>query len=291
MARKWSFKRNIREYEKWLSRPDNKIRYQEKLRQEIEQAIASEPAPPALRVLQLQLERIEYWEGIQGTVLVSKGSQEGWCHIYASVRYGGWKVRLLTGLFERGEDTASRLALNHACRCLAGSVALGQDVFAHWCGLRLINCIETGNDVFSEWDLTPFEPFMAKLYALWRGRNLDVRHPHICPLGVYQQVFDTWESEQAFAAALRAICDYHCVRTDQRGDNEFQWSPYDVFPAEILALQRVRQELGLPQVTIEHPLLNNPLAHPPKEIAPLHDELMERTIAWIRRVISWEDNT
>lgn len=290
MAQKWNLKRFLREYKEWLSRSDNKTRLYNEPQKEIEQAMASEPTPSGLRVFYGELGCIALWEAVHGTVLVLEDNQAGWSHVCSSVKSNGWKVRILVGLCERGEDAASRLDLNGTCRCLAAPIALRQNHFAHWCGSRLVRCIETGNDVFLKWDLTPFEPFMVKLYALWRGRNLDVRHPHICPLGVYQQVFDTWESEQAFAAALRAICDYHCERTDQRGDNEFQWSPYDVFPAEILALQRVRQELGLPQVTIEHPLLNNPLAHPPKEIAPRHDELMERTIGWLRRAISWEDD-
>lgn len=291
MARKWNLKRFLHEHKEWLSRSENKTRLYDEPRKTIEQAIASQPTPGDMRVFYGELECIALWEAVHGTVLVSEGNPTGWSHICASVKYDGWKVRILAWLCERGEDAASRLALNHTCRCLASSVALHQDAFAHWCGLRLINCIETGNDVFPKWDLTPFEPFMVKLYALWRGRNLDVRRPHICPLGVYQQVFDAWNSEQAFAAALRAICDYHCARTDQLGDNEFQWGVYNVFPAEVLALQRIRKELGLPQVTIDHPLLDNPLVRLPEEITPVDDELMKRAITWLRRVMSWADET
>jgi hypothetical protein len=289
MARKWNLKRFLRELKEWLSRPDNINRFRDQVRIDIERAIVLEPTSADLRVFQGRLDRVALWEAIYGTVLVLDGNQAGWSHIYTSVRYSGWKVRLLVGLCERNEDAASRLALNHACRCLAGSIALRHDAFAHWCGLRLINCIELGNDVFPKWDLTPFEPFMVKLYALWRGRELDVRRPHICPLGVYQQVFDTWESEASFTNALRAICNYHCDRTDQRGDNEFMWSPYDVFPAEILALRRIRRELGLSRVTIEHPLLDNPLAHPPDEIVAVPDELMHRALVWVHSKIPWEE--
>ncbi len=289
MARKWNLKRLLRDYKEWLSRSDLKTLHYEKPREAIEQAIGSEPTPPGLRVFYGELEDIALWEAVYGTVLVSEGNQAGWSHLCASAKYDGWKVRLLVWLCERGEDRASELDLNHACRCLAASIAMHQDAFAHWCGSRLIKCIDTGNDVFPEWHLTAFEPFMVKLYALWQGRDLDVRRPGICRLGVYQQVFDAWKSEQGFAAALRAICDYHCARSDQLGDNEFQWSVYDVFPAEVLALLRIRQELGLPQVRIDHPLLDNPLARPPEEITPVHDELMERAITWLRGVMAWRD--
>lgn len=289
MSRKWNLKRLFRGHKEWLSNPDSKKLFYDRSRKEVEEAVGKEPTPADLRVFARTLERFAVWEAVYGAVLVSEGNQVGWSHIGASVEYDGWRLRLQVGLCER--DQGAPVFVGDACRCLAAAIALRRDALAHWCGLRLVKSVETGDEVFLGWQHTPFEPFLVKLYALWRGQNLDVRRPGICRLGVYQQVFDAWDDEPAFAAAVRGICDYHCARTTgSRLDHEFQWGIYDVFPGEVLALQRIRRELGMPQVTVEHPLLDNPLAHPPEEIVPVEDELMERGIGWLRRVMGWGED-
>ena len=58
---------------------------------------------------------------------------------------------------------------------------------------------------------------------------------------------------------------------------------YNLFPLEILAIQRIRREQGLPTPEIDHPLMQTPLAHPPEVMPHVEDELLNQVIAKVRK--------
>jgi len=105
-------------------------------------------------------------------------------------------------------------------------------------------------------------------------------------LGVYVEVLDSWQDNQRLQASLLEACNYHCERiyspTDEEESPEFIWEPYIVFPAEILAIQRVRHDMGLTTPVIEHPLMQSPLADPPREPPDFEDELLAQVLERIR---------
>jgi hypothetical protein len=60
--------------------------------------------------------------------------------------------------------------------------------------------------------------------------------------------------------------------------NEFSGFPESVFPAEILAVYRVRQDLGLPTPKVRHPLLETPLGRVPSPLPRVPDDVLDRVI-------------
>ena len=106
-------------------------------------------------------------------------------------------------------------------------------------------------------------------------------------LGLYQRVLDAWTNEGELVKALFDICDYHCQNT-YKDAVPFCEVPYTVFPAEMLAIRRVRSELGLVTPTVEHPLLSTPLFHVPNPVPRRRkDERIEQVLARCHEVFPW----
>ncbi len=231
------------------------------------------------------LELLGLYEGVQGCLLVTRGDPAGWPHLRASALASAWFLALRAGLWYRGVRSGfSGFTVQQAAGlALALAIAVREDEAAHWLGGVLVEGMK-GPAPFADWRMNPFEPFITKLYARWRGEHLDVARPGVHPLGVYQAVFDRWDGD----AALQAVCDYHLERAVDhgRGAPEFIHAPICLFPAEVIALRRVRADLGLTTPSIKHPLLDgNPLAEVPAPLPPMtlpyHLRLREKATAYI----------
>src|SRR5262249_14322640 len=192
-------------------------------------------------------------DGAAGVVGVCEGQAEGWEVLQTSLAYSSWNVRLCVGLYQRGrlEPGFSFSHLNLAARCLAHSLATREDGFADWCGRMLLENFVSGSGLYDRW-MRPFEPFVVRLFARWK--NLPISHVEVSspPPGVYQELLDAWNSEQSFADAVVKSCEYHSEHSidGHVAHAEFVRVPHNVFPAEILAMKRVRDEAGLPWPTL-----------------------------------------
>jgi hypothetical protein len=282
MTRKWNVKKSWAEMKEWLARPPMIALHRHTAHQTIEQLLDRPSTLSNLRVLTGRLQSIAMWKGKEGAVAVLSSDPSGWQALRWSTRYQSWVIRIWSVLTERGEDAMSLLRINRASLCFADAIALGEDVFANWCGSRMVLSIQEGNHGFERWNDSPFPAFMAKLYGRWRGLDLNCEVPSVAPLGVYQDIFDYWESESELGLGMNKICDYHCQRTDDSDDGEFSWGHYNVFPSEILALERIRRELGLATPKIQHALLQTPLAHVPDQIPLQNDPFFEHVVSWIQ---------
>ncbi|MCC4595872.1 hypothetical protein NRY95_01140 [Xanthomonas campestris pv. phormiicola] len=81
----------------------------------------------------------------------------------------------------------------------------------------------------------------------------------------YQAVLDHWRSTDAavFQAAMQAAADWHITRSKdgtERNKYEFEDDLYRVYPAELLAIQALRQREGLPHIDTGHLLIDTPWA-------------------------------
>ncbi len=77
--------------------------------------------------------------------------------------------------------------------------------------------------------------------------------------------------------AIEAACHYHCARSfeDPNGYPEFAWEPYNVFPVDILAIRRVRDDLGLGTPDVHHPLLDSLLNKVPVKPPEIQDDILK----------------
>ena len=103
---------------------------------------------------------------------------------------------------------------------------------------------------------SPLSRFLLKLYSLRNPAIFDGASEPVKSYGVYGTVFAAWDDPAKLTGALDVACDYHMMRTGD--DHEFSWPPFETLAAEILAILRIRQELGLETPRIDHQLLDAP---------------------------------
>jgi hypothetical protein len=223
--------------------------------------------------------QISLWEYNLGTFHILEGDPSGWGHLCLGVEYDVWRLRILFHLHRVSDDRDKEPGVHCdvAC-CIASALALREDALAGWCGALLLREFARP-DFLTDWGKSPLFPFMAWLYARWRGRMLEMSQAALRDLGVYQQVVEGWDDDAVLANALREACDYHCARTDSEHANrvpEFWQSPYPVFPAEIIAIQRVREEQTGRKIVVDHPLMNSPSGSVPDSMPKFEDPLLER---------------
>lgn len=184
------------------------------------------------------------------------------------------------GVIGNAEDYA--LLFAHAC-------GTRDDEVAQWLGSKLLQAI--GPEKEADWGL-PFPEAAVRLYVRWKHVSADLSRHSFVGLGPYQAMLDTWDDAAEFSSALMTLCDYHCkyARGEYDEDSEnppaFGLAPYNLFPVDILVIQRIRTDQGLMTVCM-HPLLDTPLyrnvpATPPPFVDPELQEVrsnFERLLA------------
>jgi hypothetical protein len=178
------------------------------------------------------------------------------------------------------ETEASASAL-----CLAYALALRRDYEVNFFG-DVVRVMLIDKDVVREayWDYHYTEAFLVQLLALSRRESFDVVKDLRRSLGVYQAVVDAWSQPSSLVKAISDACDFHCRRIEDDSDDfsgEFRSPPFDLVPAEILAIYAVRQSLGLETPTVEHPLLEAPFNAPIGSPSEIEDDLLDRVEARI----------
>jgi hypothetical protein len=289
-TRKWSVRPGLTGLEAWLN-PDNRALMQDRQRLKLETQLHNHE-PYTLGLIAVALDNLAIWENSAGAYAVLCGDQAGWTQLRLALEYEGWNLRIEYGKSRRGlaQGSPGSYFWEHwlAARCLALAITLRDDLFADWCGQRMLQGATAPDPFFGAWDRTPFHPFMARLYALWRGCAIDTKAGPLRDAGLYQPVLDHWHDDVGYAAALLQACDYHCARSvsSSKEYREFWYTPFQVFPAEILAVQRVRQESVGSAPAVSHPLLDTPLGQVPASIVLPHDELLQRVIARVQADLS-----
>ena len=233
------------------------------------------------------------WEGMNGALAVLNGDQAGWGRLAKSVNCWYWYLRILIHRSGSGPFRLNKLGVAYCIEvalCLAHLMANGWTSPARWLGNRL-TCGFSVRRTPNGWPGTPFEPFMACLYQKWQGIPEDEWVPTGVDLEVYEPVLASLEADdKSFNAALAGVCNYHVERIgdpEELGYPEFHHPVYNVFPAEILAIQRIRAWLGRSIPPFQHRILNNPLAHPPANMPSGEDELWIGAVAKAKSL--WPD--
>jgi hypothetical protein len=228
----------------------------------------------------------------RGAFRVLSGDSEGWADLYLGWCLRALRYRVQATTFDqawkakqgRGRIGVSRLswiALNEACLCLAAAIAAHEDIFVEWLGPRLLGSLNPESPLVDNrvWEATPAEQFVIRLYARWRSQDFDTFGKAWPDSGGYNQMLRELTAPSIADAVVTQLCDYHCAH--MLGDDDpFTTFPFDVLPAELLAVFRIRTEFGLPLPARCHPLLDSPLARFPVPF-PAHcdDPLLQRVVS------------
>ena len=252
----------------------------------------TKPGREGLLDLDLPMVDIQREKGALGAIAVLKGDVDGWQHLQTGLAYDNWRSRITVSFQESQDFQIEAVFYNATAVLLAHAIATREDNCAVWFGERMMNGFVHGTGIFSSGNATPFGMFMVKLFALWKGREGELRGKNFGDLGPFQTVFTAWKRTEALSRALEEVCDFHCDHARYRADGNmiFLWEPYRVLPVEILAVRRIRADLGLPTPEVQHPLMQTPLAEVPETIPPVKDALLEKIIAKARSVFPGIDS-
>ena len=217
-----------------------------------------------------------FWN--RGRSFVLYGADEGNWHTYhRGLGYVYWALRVHSGIREMAPwhsfwqvEVASDVA--HAL------------TFRRWAfatffrDILLRSLVDQAQSSKPWWVCSPFTAFMIRLCQLWSGTAAGQARPTMESLGGYASVIDAWTRGGAeLAKAINLACDFHCVRLRPRlhGEGDFDYDLVGGDPCEILAIYRIREQLGLDTPKIRRPLLDSPLANPPMHIPRIEDPLLD----------------
>lgn len=240
----------------------------------------------------ISLECLAVWNKVAGILSIYSDNTEGWQQAQNGLLLECCSTRISLYQYDhdnRPDKGTCGLLINDVNLLLAQALATGNWEIADWLGTRIIQALDDG--AFGSWELNPFEPFMASLFAKYKGISLDLEHRQVrgypvCSLRHYADVFSAWDDVQRLSDVLVHACDYHIKRSAEPDDEdtpEFNNYPYPIFPVEILAVQKIRQQMQLPVPEVNHPLMQTPLARPPEIPPVVQDPLLDAVIARARR--------
>lgn len=222
-----------------------------------------------------ELYRRSYFLGIRGAQSIISANPTGWLDLAGLYQYAKWSEAVLRRLKPPGGPAAWNSALRYCTALMCSDME-----FAKWLGNDIV--ANTLSDLGRS-----FEFFVVKLHTVWQGQAFEPLASRVGSLRVYQRCFDHW-NDDGLADALKDICDYHFKSNVDKGglEDPFSWSPYQFLPVEIFAIKRVRELQGLTMPTVDHPLMQTPLAAPPDPMPTYQDEVLMEAIQVLKAELS-----
>lgn len=259
----------------WLASPQNRALLLDGSTQELIDYVSGKPVSSLAPIASLS--KHAWWHGKYGASRVLRDDAAGWLDIQICLNYLAWDQRTLFAAIDK--KVAKSISIKAIAYVILHSLVARDDSMADWLGNRLLSHLSIGDKTVKGWDAAPLYPFALKLYAVSRNIPLDYDRPDVCPIGLYEDLLNAWESEQRFAKTLLAACDYHIEQAfddSQKDTQDFFYALYDLFPLEILAIRRIRRDQGLPMPQLDHPLMQTKLADPPESMPKIDDALLQQ---------------
>jgi hypothetical protein len=196
----------------------------------------------------------------RGMVRIGKKDEGGWDDLYLGWRYRAWHLVVTASQYEDWvRDGAMGCAL---------ALTYGDAKFAVWSRDQVLKKFPKEEVIEEE------EAFIINLCHQWKhGR------PVLEANSAFDAVFDAWNQPKKLASAIQGVCNYHCAHCRSNGRRTFCYHPYTVIPAEVLAVYRVRDSLGLATPQVNHPLLDQVFAQPPPMPTLPADRDLEAVVA------------
>ncbi|QXC39921.1 hypothetical protein V3429_05870 [Aeromonas jandaei] len=205
------------------------------------------------------------YHGIKGEVAIYGGDSSGWEDISRAIIYRYWALRLRVKVFSttrflKGIRSVPNLTnqLTSASCLLAAFIVADRHDLAESVADILGGMLTMNGAVDPDYQKTcRFEPFMLWLYSVYSGRIVSPL-PEPINIGVYQKVIDNWDDEENFPSIIEEVCKYHLANSEDKGggwDPEFKSPPFDLLPLEVVAILKVRQQIGQSSLSISNNLL------------------------------------
>ncbi len=225
------------------------------------------------RLLLLQNDLWGSLSGAEGLHELWNGNRDGWKKIRRALEHFLWRAPVVIR-FRPGNEY---FGLGDFGNKLALAITLQEWEMAEYFCRQMLRV----KKFYLE--RSPLSRFLLKLYGYRNPAIYDGADKPAQTFGVYGLVFAAWDDPAKLAGALDVACDYHMMRIGD--DHEFSCEPFYAFAAEILAICRIRQELGLETPQIEHQLLDAPWRELPDRVPLERDPFLEKLVQVIKEEV------
>ncbi len=267
MMAKWDANKIRRQLVEYSSDPFNSNIFLDKNLNLLSSAVAT--GSPRIG---LQLAELANWYGNLGVVSLFDSPPKGLAYLHQSVYYTAADMVRARARYTALPDIMPITDSADAALTVARAITLACFEDAH----TIFNAISAAPvGILGGLEFGKICPFVFNIYAQWANVVL---HPELVALKVldpYIAVLTYWRSNdiKALGAALITACDFHMARSrtnNSREYFEFCNSSFRLQPVEILAVLRMREELGLENPVLDHPVMNSPAGklYPPIQVEP-----------------------
>ena len=229
-------------------------------------------------VIGADLDLLCSYVGTEALSRICRGDTSGWSALRRSLHLSYWAIRIRTRRWETNTRRTKRpsVLLDEVALCLSLAMALRDAEVTSWLGERMRLSLADG--AFVRWELAQFPAFILGLFDMSQRRERSVEIADVSEEAEpYSGIFEAWNDQASLRNAIVAMCEYHLSRTEETDEYnpEFCTYPFSIFPAEVHALRNVRHKLGLKMPQVEHPLLEVPFDHVPRDIPAPPDPLLD----------------
>jgi len=279
----------IAEHKRWIG--GREIILQQDLGS-LDESLSNDVSLQSLRGSTTVVSRIGHYYARTGTTKIVEGDQSGWDSIRLSIAYYFWSIKIeahaafnTSFLWPQERPFGFEVNLPTIACLSCYFMATDRTPELQFLIDLLVKVIERPELIDREfWEERHFEPFVLELFRKQTGVTLPAIDQS--KLGPYAAVLENWDDAVQLEPALFNICDYHCQNMEDDGgdwDPEFDLSPFDLIPVEVLAILNVRKKMGHTNPQISHPLMQTPLAS-----MPLMDEQLpsDRVLEMTERAVN-----
>jgi hypothetical protein len=199
-------------------------------------------------------------------------------HEWAVHTYAAYHLSASVNLYTKDvRALPQNVALGIVLGCGEPAFQLARATIRRDCAF-LLSLSKSQDALIERVNVRPVESFIQMLIANYLDEPL-------FPEGVFLEdpilveLLKCWRDPdpEKIKAACLAICDYHTY------GESFNPDTYIYFPIEILLLFKLRQQLGLENPQLDHPIMNTPLGKLPQETSLQFDDLFSRVRSRMRR--------
>ncbi|KEQ12223.1 hypothetical protein [Endozoicomonas numazuensis] len=181
------------------------------------------------------------------------------------------------------EQQNDSIAFRKSTEALAMILSLGWVTPSLEFGKHIIKAIKSGYYTDSDPDFrNRANWFYIKLFADWQGMETKFE-PERYPAPLYDELLRQWREPNSnqLNDLLLAVCDQHTHECFERSNSitkqkDFGHDSFFGWPVEVLMVFRLREDIGLENPELDHPLMQTGLAPYLVEVPVVTDELLDR---------------
>lgn len=275
----WNPKEWSDEAKEWLLKPINKELLWDEPHQKIASFLNGEPVLPGL--IASKLTEIATWYSRNALASSLENCEHSLMALNTALQYRlqAYKIFIAINGSDKRPRKQGKIEFNAGSIWLARLICFGHFREAETLADGMI--VGLNDRLFYGIEFTTVAPFILDLYASWKGVSLSLDKFKAKRAAAYDNLLSVWRTEDlgVLMPALLAACDYHVERSRSLTDDEyfeFDWHLDRIHPAEILALLRLRQSLGLTVPEIDHPVMATPIAMLGETIPFGEDQMLQK---------------